>query len=304
MAPHLPTPPKPTVIAVANAKGGVGKTSIVANLAGISALVGWRVLVVDLDPQGNLATDLGYSDRSDLGVSLARTLREAQQPTTLRAVRPGLDAWAGGPGLTKAVTNALIPAVDHPLQAALEGTGGSYDFVYIDCPPALGPLVDAGLTAADFLLVPIRADHASLSGLRMITERFDQVRTVRPGLELLGITLFDVSRGATVIVREVAQAVREIFADTDLRLLPAIRRSERSAFDMRRSGLLAFEYEETQRGASVVPLAERIAAERAGARPGASPASNLSDDYFELAKHVLTVANRRRVALRDSSPDD
>jgi chromosome partitioning protein len=258
------TPTAPVVIAVANAKGGVGKTSIVANLAGITALAGWRVLVIDLDPQGNLATDLGITDLSDLGASLAVTLSRGEPPITLSSVRPRLDVWAGGPALATSVRSALIPEVNHPLQAAIGSIGANYDFVYIDCPPALGPLVDAGLTAADLLLVPIRADHASLSGLHMITARFTEISSVNPGLELLGITLFDVSRSATAIVRDVADAIAADFADLEPRLLPAIRRSERSAFDMRRSGLLAYEYEQRQSGTSITPLAERIDAERSG----------------------------------------
>ena len=254
------------VVAVANAKGGVGKTSIVANIAGLAARNGWQVLAIDLDPQGNLATDLGYQDRTDLGKSLSRTLRDGREPTTMHAVRPGLDVWAGGPALAAAVPSALIPQVDNPLTEAIRSTGTTYEMVFIDCPPALGPLVDAGLGSATHLLVPIRADHASLAGLDLITERFHHVRAVNPRLELLGVTLFDVSRAATAIAREVAQAIRRSFKDAEPRLLPAIRRSERSAFDMRREGLLAHEH---------------------GRDHTDDAASKLARDYDELARAVF-----------------
>lgn len=289
-------PGNPTVISVANAKGGVGKTSIVANAAGIAALAGWQVLAVDLDPQGNLATDLGYQKHSDLGASLATTLRTAAPPQTIPAVRPGLDVWAGGPALSAAGSHPLIPEVAHPLAEAIRSTGTTYDFVFIDCPPALGPLVDAGLTGSQWLLVPIRADHASLDGLRMITERFREVKTINPDLELLGVTLFDVSRSATAIVREVSAVIRENFDDIVPRLLPAIRRSERSAFDMRRLGLLAYEYEERYLDSKSIPLAERIRQARSGEGAGrySAAAPGLANDYFELTKRVLATANNAR----------
>jgi cellulose biosynthesis protein BcsQ len=288
----------PTVIAVANAKGGVGKTSIVANLGGITALAGWRVLVVDLDPQGNLAADLGYNDRSDHGASLARTLTDGSSPITLRSVRDRLDAWAGGPALGGLIRSALIPELDEPLAKAIAAADPGYDFVYIDCPPALGPLVDAALGAADFLLIPIRADHASLSGVQLIAERFRQAHTTNPRLELMGVTLFDVSRQATAIVREVADALAAGFHELSPRLLPAIRRSERSAFDMRREGILAYEYEEAKHGPNVVTLAQRIETERAGRRSDPGPAARLSSDYFDLARSVLSLANQRHRRTR------
>lgn len=297
----------PTVIAVANAKGGVGKTSLVANLAGISTLAGWRVLAVDLDPQGNLSTDLGYGAASDSGRSLGDVLRRGGEPRTLRDVRSRLDVWAGGAGLATGVHQALIPQSDHPLREAILSTGERYDLVFIDCPPTLGPLVDAGLNAADWLLVPVRADHASLHGLDMMAERFRQVKTSgNPELQLLGVVLFDVSASSTAIVREVAEAIRGHLGGAAPLLDPPIRRSERSAFDMRRMGLLAHEYEERYLDATAVPLAERIAAARrgeAGARYSAA-ASGLAHDYFEITKQVLTAVDAGGRARRGGRRSD
>ncbi|MEZ5376078.1 MAG: ParA family protein [Acidimicrobiales bacterium] len=259
---------RPITVAVANAKGGVGKTSIVANVCGRLAVEGLRVLAIDLDPQGNLAHDLGYLDRTDRGRHLLGVLHGTSDPMTLTDVRPGLDVWCGGPRLAQSV-GALIPQTANPLEAALGRVADRYDVVLLDCPPSLGPLIDAALLTADELIVPIRADHASLHGLEMIGDKFREVRQANPGLELLGVTIFDVSRGATALAAEVAQAIRHGFGGENLRILPAIRRSERAAFEMRATGRLAHEY----------------AADHASS----VPAGNLADDYEALTHQVIGV---------------
>lgn len=256
---------RPIAVAVANAKGGVGKTSLVANLAGLAALSGLRVLAVDLDPQGNLAHDLGYLDRTDDGRSLQRVLRGVGDPETISGVRPNLDVWCGGKHLGASV-GSLIPT-NQPLANAVARVGDQYDAVFFDCPPAMGPLVDAALLASDHLLVPVRADHASLHGLEMIGSKFREVRTVNCRLSLLGVVIFDVSKSATALADEVAKAVRAGFAGEQLEVLAAIRRSERAAYDMRGSGSLAHEY--------------------AIERPSSAPAANLAGDYASLAKDVI-----------------
>jgi chromosome partitioning protein len=255
----------PLVFAVANAKGGVGKTSLVANLSGLLARSGLQVLAIDLDPQGNLAHDLGYRDRTDDGHNLNNVLRSTASPATLDGVRPGLDVWAGGKRLARSV-GPLIPSTSHPLVGAIAAVAHRYDAVFIDCPPSLGPLIDTALMAADRLIVPIRADHASLHGLEMIGERFREIGEVNVGLDLLGVTIFDVSRGATALAREIALAVSQGFDGGNITILPSIRRSERAAFEMRAAGLLAHEY------------AER--------HPNSDPASKLSSDYQSLSHPV------------------
>lgn len=267
----------PVVVAVANAKGGVGKTSIVSNLAGLAARQGRRVLTVDLDPQGNLATDFGCKARSDGGRSLADLLSGRGTVRVVRDVRPYLDLWPGGPDLSAIVPGALIPMADDPLAEAIAAVADDYDVVFIDCPPTLGPLVDAGLSAAELLIIPIRADHASLDGLNLIGDRIRAVRQRNADLELLGVVLFDVSRNATALVRDVADALKRDLAGLEPRPLPAIRRSERSAFEMRKTGHLAHEH---------------------AAAAGDTPAENLASDYAALAVDVFSrvdaVARDRR----------
>ena len=271
--PSAPRPRGPVIVAVANAKGGVGKTSIVANLAGIAAGQGRRVLTIDLDPQGNLATDFGCKDRSDAGRSLADLLSGRGRVEVVRQVRTNLDIWPGGPELSAIVPGALIPMADDPLAEAIAACAHEYDIVFIDCPPTLGPLVDAGLSAAELLIVPIRADHASLDGLNLIGDRIRTVRERNSALELMGVVLFDVSRNATALVRDVADALNRDLAGLEPRPLPAIRRSERSAFEMRKDGHLAHEH--------AVSASE------------GSPSANLAADYAALADTVLARIDER-----------
>ena len=282
------------IVSVGNAKGGVGKTSIVANIAGIAAVAGWEVLAIDLDAQGNLATDLGYAKHpdNDRGKSLTDGIRNGTPLRVIERVRDGLDVVPGGPEFTKVL--ALLEQSPGILTRLIDPLTDNYDLVLIDCPPAGGPVVDAALIASKWLIVPVRADAASLDGLQMIARRFAPIRrSLNPDLELLGIVLFDFARNATSILHH----VRELL-EADLNgvapILPGpIRRSERSAFDMRRAGLLAHEYEEQFLESERVPLAERIAASRAGnpVPRFSSAAPGLAADYLELANAVLARIN-------------
>jgi cellulose biosynthesis protein BcsQ len=207
-----------------------------------------RVLAIDLDPQGNLAHDLGYRDRTDDGRNLIEVLRGTASPATLDGVRPGLDVWSGGKRLAQSV-GLLIPSASHPLVGALATVADRYDAVFIDCPPSLGPLIDTALMAADRLIVPIRADHASLHGLEMIGERFREIGDVN-----------------TALAQQIALALYQGFDGGNVPILPSIHRSERAAFEMRAAGLLAHEY------------AER--------HLNSGPAAKLASDYESLSHPV------------------
>ena len=284
----------PGIVAVGNAKGGVGKTSIVANIAGIAAVAGWQVLAVDLDPQGNLATDLGYSEHpdNDRGRSIADGIRTGSPLKVVEQVRNGLDIVPGGPEFTSVL--ALVEQSPGIITRLLNPIVENYDLVLIDCPPAGGSVVDAALIASKWLMVPVRADAASLDGLQMIARRFAPIRrSLNPDLELLGIVLFDFAKNATAILAHVRQLLEADLGDVAPILPGPIRRSERSAFDMRRAGLLAHEYEEQYVEAERVPLSERIAASRAGDAPPrySAAAPGLAADYLHLANAVLDRIN-------------
>ena len=185
------------VIAFANGKGGVGKTSFTANFAGLTAAAGRRVLAVDLDPQGNLGADLGYeqTDTGDDGRELMKSFMEGRTPRPMRAVRQNLDVLAGGSELDSLVeilardtTSGRLHVVRNPLQALSE----RYDLVVMDCPPTGGIVLQAILAAASFVVVPTRRDLASMQGLARVAREFATVRSsVNPDLRLLGVLLFD-----------------------------------------------------------------------------------------------------------------
>ena len=282
------------IVAVGNAKGGVGKTSVVANIAGIAAIAGWEVLAVDLDPQGNLATDLGYQQHpdNDRGRSIAAGIRTGSPLNVIERVRSGLDVVPGGAEFTNVL--AMLEQSPGIITRLLDPIAENYDLVLIDCPPAGGPVVDAALIASKWLIVPVRADAASLDGLQMIARRFAPIRrSLNPDLELLGIVLFDFARNATAILQHVRELLESDLGGVAPILPGPIRRSERSAFDMRRSGLLAHEYEEQFLEAERVPLSERIAASRTGDAPPrySSAAPGLASDYLHLANAVLARIN-------------
>lgn len=284
----------PGIVAVGNAKGGVGKTSIVANVAGIAAVAGWRVLAVDLDPQGNLSTDLGYSDHpgNDEGRSLASAVRTGAGLSRINGVRTGLDVVPGGPAFAEVIPQ--VASSPGSLTRLIDPLAQQYDLVMIDCPPAGGPIVDAALVASRWLVCPVRADSASLDGVQLMARRFGPIRqSLNPELELLGVVLFDFARNATAILRDVRETLTNDLGGVAPILPGPIRRSERSAFDMRRMGLLAHEYEERYVEAERVPLADRIAASRAGeAMPRYSAsAPGLATDYLHLANAILARVN-------------
>lgn len=277
----------PGCISVANAKGGVGKTSIVANLAGIAALGGARTLAIDLDPQGNLGADLGYNHdgRTDDGAALAAAIEGGGLPEPIRDVRTNLDVIAGGEQLQSI---AGLPDAEARLVEVVRSVAAGYSFVVIDCPPGGGALVDAALLSSRWLLVPVKADHGSLDGLQMMANRFGRIRLRNPYLELLGVTLFDIGSTSTSILRSVVATL-----DADLNgiapvLQPPIRRSERSAYDMRRLGLLAHEYQESAGTSDGTTLADRFDAAAEGRRLKASSAAPaLAEDYLRVTTQVL-----------------
>jgi chromosome partitioning protein len=205
----------PRVMAVANQKGGVGKTTTAVNLGAALAEMGLRTLVVDLDPQGNASTGLGLNV-AEVEVSMYDVVTqeapiedcvEATSVRNLFVAPASLDLAGAEIELVSAMSRELR------LRQALEDVGDDYDYVLIDCPPSLGLLTLNGLAAASEVCVPIQCEYYALEGLGQLLRNVDLVkRNLNPSLEVSTIVLV-MYDGRTTLAREVAADVRSHFGD-------------------------------------------------------------------------------------------
>lgn len=233
-AEETPGRPLPRVIAVANQKGGVGKTTTTINLGACLAELGYRTLVVDLDPQGNASTGLGIENRG-LETSMYHVimhevpLEQCIEPTAVKNlfVAPASLDLAGA-------EIELVPAFSREgrLRRAIEAVLDDYDYVLIDCPPSLGLLTVNGLNAAREVLVPIQCEYYALEGLGQLLRNVDLVkRNLNPSLEISTIVcvMYD---ARTKLSEQVVREVREHFGDKVCRtVIPrTIRLSEAPSY--------------------------------------------------------------------------
>jgi len=241
--------PLPRVIAVANQKGGVGKTTTTINLGACLAELGYRTLIVDLDPQGNASTGLGIENRG-IETSMYHVimhevpLENCIEPSSVKNlfVAPASLDLAGA-------EIELVPAFsrENRLRRAIQAVLDDYDFVLIDCPPSLGLLTVNGLNAAGEVLVPIQCEYYALEGLGQLLRNVDLVkRNLNPTLEVSTIVCV-MHDARTKLADQVVAEVREHFGDKVLRtVVPrTVRLSEAPSF-----GQPIITFDSTSRGAS------------------------------------------------------
>lgn len=205
------------IIAVANQKGGVAKTTTAINLGASLAVAGQRILIVDLDPQANLTSGLGLKDRSAPHGTTYEALTNAIEDVRQFVLATGIDRLSIIPA-NRQLTGAEVELVgfedrERRLSLVLEPLRADFDYILIDSPPSLGLLTLNALVAADSVLIPLNGEYFALEGIAELTSTIERVRAAfNPNLELEGVllTMYD---ERTNLGQQVGSNIREFFGD-------------------------------------------------------------------------------------------
>jgi len=265
----MPRPPKTRIICVANQKGGVGKTTTAVNLAVALALHGNRVLVIDLDPQGNASTGLNVPHHAGVPDVYSSLIDLTPLSEVTQAVEgiPNLSCVPATLNLAGAEIELVsVVARESRLRRAIEACPDEYDYIFIDCPPSLGLLTVNALVAAEEVLIPIQCEYYALEGVQALTDNIARVRSfLNPNLEISTVLLTMYDR-RTRLADAVEQDVRAHFGDRVLQaVVPRnVRVSEAPSY-----GQSVMTYDPGSRGAmsyfeAAQEIAERGAKQVAG----------------------------------------
>jgi chromosome partitioning protein len=301
----------PRSIAITGGKGGILKTSVAAELSGAAAMSGWRVLVCDLDGQGNLETNLGYATRSDAGVGLVEALKAGTPPPVLAEVRPNLDVVCGGPALDDLpgwLSTAYAAGTDpmrlsRVFEDSLGPLAADYDLLVCDMAPSRTQLHTSVYSAVAALVVPTQCDQASINGILPVIKTASQVRSgSNPDLTILGVVLTRVAVNATAMRRDVRSHLDSLLGGNIPVFDTVIREAAAAAVELRRLGLLSSEYElEAKLAPSYFELLKR--GESKPKRAFTATITGLASDYQALTEEVISALMALPVRDEPKRPD-
>ncbi len=246
------------IIAIANQKGGVGKTTTAVNLAACIAKKGKRVLLIDMDPQGNATSGLGIDNRTIENSIYDILIRSASmEEIIVKTAFPNLSVCPSSIALSGAEIELVgVMAREYRLKEALAPIENNYDFIFIDCPPSLGLVTLNALTAAGSVLMPIQCEYYALEGLSQLTATIKRVKKLlNPKIEIEGV-LMTMFSSRTNLAIQVVDEVKKFFPEKVYRtIIPRnVRLSEAPGF-----GQPVIVYDPSSRGAeSYTDLAEEV----------------------------------------------